>query len=145
MQAKASSLADKAAALLADPRVTPWDVSRFRRKLFWYCPCIPGVKVLTCSLNAYIGTPADDQWDVHKPLNDVAKDELDFLVSTLLTLAEITKPMSPPALSLLLQRFVLGHPSVDFVWSNDAVVKGYGAVFRALMGIAEPPSEAATR
>lgn len=95
-QAKALSLTDKAAALLADPRVTPGDVSKFRGKLFWYCPCIPGVKVLTRGLNAYIGAPADDQWDVHKPLDKVAKDELDFLVQTLPTLAEITKPMSPP-------------------------------------------------
>eukprot|EP00961_Rhodomonas_salina_P021993 295877-Rhodomonas_salina.4 len=72
MQAKASSLADKAAALLADPRVTQHDVSKFRGKLFWYGPCIPGVKVLTSSLNAYIGAPADDQWDVHKPFDEVA-------------------------------------------------------------------------
>eukprot|EP00961_Rhodomonas_salina_P140803 1895196-Rhodomonas_salina.1 len=62
-RAKALSLADKAAALLADPRVTPSDVSKFRGKLFWYCLCIPGVKVLMHGLNAYIGAPADDQWD----------------------------------------------------------------------------------
>eukprot|EP00961_Rhodomonas_salina_P044647 599974-Rhodomonas_salina.1 len=38
--------------------------------------------------------------------------------------------MSPPAPSLLLQRFVLGHLSVDFVWSNDAAIQGYCAVLQ---------------
>eukprot|EP00961_Rhodomonas_salina_P276876 3741336-Rhodomonas_salina.2 len=42
----------------------------------------------------------------------------------------MAKPMSPPAPSLLLQRFVMGHPSVDFVWSNDAAVQGYGAILQ---------------
>eukprot|EP00961_Rhodomonas_salina_P114925 1546377-Rhodomonas_salina.1 len=72
----------------------------------------------------------DDMWDTHKPLDEAARDELQFLVDTLPALAEIAKPMVTPAPSDLLQRFVLGHPSVDFVWSNDAAIAGYGAILQ---------------
>eukprot|EP00961_Rhodomonas_salina_P298126 3937819-Rhodomonas_salina.1 len=72
----------------------------------------------------------DDMWDTHKPLDEDARDELQFLVETLPALAEIAKPMVAPAPSDLLQRFVLGHPSVDFVRSNDAAIAGYGAILQ---------------
>eukprot|EP00961_Rhodomonas_salina_P077933 1046537-Rhodomonas_salina.1 len=109
-QAKARSLGDKAAELLANPRVMQREVAQFRGLLFWYGPCIPGVKVLTRGLNAYIGAMPDDMWDKHKPLDEDACDELQFLVDTLPALAEIAKPMVAPAPSDLLQQFVLGHP-----------------------------------
>eukprot|EP00961_Rhodomonas_salina_P118064 1589000-Rhodomonas_salina.2 len=111
---KALSLTLKCEELLSDPEPTPRKAAKLRGKLFWYSPCVPGVAILMRSINDYIGNPED--WDKTKQLSEVNIDDLEFLASALPELAEVARPMHPPSPAELLQNFIDGKPSADWVW-----------------------------
>ena len=128
---KASSLAQEAAELLASSAPTPRDVSRFRGKLHWFTPCLEGVSILTREMNAYVGGPDEAGWDTHQPFTTGVRDELQFWVIHIMGMAEVARPMVTTPATILLQRFLAGLPSVDYVISHDSSNLGYGAILQA--------------
>ena len=142
---KASSLSQEASALLAHSQPTPREVSKFRGKLHWFSPCLEGVSLLTREMNAYVGGPDEEGWDTVKHMSQTLREELTFWATHIVTMAEVARPMVSTPTPLLLQRFMAGLPSVDYVLSHDASTLGYGAILQAHPARAEQPQQISSR
>ena len=145
---KASKLVGDCADILSHSAPTPRLVSKIRGKLQWFTPCLEGVSLLTRAMNAYIGgIDASDKkgWDLCKPLSQELIRELEFWIASLPSMAEVAKPMVATPATLLIQRFLQGLPSVDYVLCHDASVEGVGAILTAHSSRLEPRREMSSR
>eukprot|EP00961_Rhodomonas_salina_P273909 3700988-Rhodomonas_salina.1 len=130
-EAKALSLAKSARGLL-EGTPTPRDGAKWRGALQWYGPCLEGTRILTRGLNAWIGSPKKEGWDVPKQLSKEARAELEFWSENLPAMAGCAKPMWKLSPQEILRRFKAGERVVDATISTDASWMGWGAILEVM-------------
>ena len=93
-----ASKADKIASLAADAASATTssrrDLAKIRGLLVWFAPCLPAVRLLTRSINEFIGNPESDAaWDEIALIPNSALEELRHWSTTLPSLACHERPL----------------------------------------------------
>jgi len=110
------------------------ELAQIRGRLVWFSPCLSGVRLLTRSINAFIGNPeSDTEWDAIVPLPGGVLSELSHWHSTLPSLACHEHPLWTLKPTQILELHRLGKRVVSVYMETDASVKGWGCIIRYLI------------
>eukprot|EP00961_Rhodomonas_salina_P058533 786513-Rhodomonas_salina.1 len=132
---KANKMADAAAAMLETGVASRRELAKLRGKLVWFTSCLHAVRLLTRTLNAFVGSPVTDAaWDTREALPPAVLFELRHWADTLPTQANHERPFWRLRPAQLYEQYLQGRPVVQAVLETDASVHGWGCTLKVLEG-----------
>jgi hypothetical protein len=128
---KADKMATLAGTMADSGAASRRQLAQLRGRLNWFSSCLHSVRLLTRSINAFVGSPdTDDEWDAHVPLPPPVLRELRHWNTTLLAQREHERPMWHPRPAQLIDSYLSGNTPVTAYLEIDASTDGWGCLLR---------------
>jgi hypothetical protein len=128
---KASKIAALASDVASAGSASRRHLAKIRGRLVWFSPCLPAVRLLTRSINEFIGNPETDAaWDAVAAVPAPVLRELLHWSSVLPSLACHERPLWTLRPGQILELHRVGYHVTSVYMETDASRHGWGCIIR---------------